>query len=74
MDSTIKDSNVAVNHITERVNLYDFAYEKSGSVKGDPDVYKTYLDRIFNGDLVEESYTGYTDDEKKRTDQRDQGA
>lgn len=65
MASTVNEGNVAVNHVTERVNLYDFAYEKSGSVKGDPDVYKTYLDRIFNGDLVEESYTGFTDEEKK---------
>lgn len=49
----------------DRVNLYDYGYEKSGSVKGDPDVYASYLNRIINGDLVEEPYKGFTDDEKK---------
>lgn len=58
-------SNVKVTHNIDRVNLYDFAYEKSGSVKGDPDVYASYLERIFNGDLVDESYKGFTDEEKR---------
>src|SRR5690606_36968914 len=49
----------------DRVNLYDFGYEKSGTVKGDPDVYASYLNRIINGDLVEENYTGFTEDERK---------
>jgi len=57
--------NVKVTHNVERVNLYEFGYEKAGSVKGDPDVYAAYLDRIVNGDLVEESYTGFSDEEKK---------
>lgn len=57
--------NVRVTHNVERVGLYDFGYEKAGSVKGDPDVYAAYLDRIINGDLVEESYTGFSDEEKK---------
>ena len=57
--------NVLVTHKVDRVSLYDFGYEKAGSVKGDPDVYAAYLERIINGDLVEESYTGFTDDEKK---------
>lgn len=57
--------NVVVSHNIDRVNLYDFGYEKSGNVKGDPDVYATYLDRIINGDLVEENYRGITDEEKK---------
>ena len=57
--------NVKVTHNVERVGLYDFGYEKAGSVKGDPDVYAAYLERIINGDLVEESYTGFSDEEKK---------
>lgn len=57
--------NVKVTHNIERVGLYDFGYEKAGSVKGDPDVYAAYLERIINGDLVEESYSGLSDEEKK---------
>jgi len=57
--------NVKVTHNVERVGLYDFGYEKAGSVKGDPDVYAAYLERIINGDLVEESYSGFSDEEKK---------
>lgn len=60
-----KESNESVFHHVDRVNLYDFGYEKSGSVKGDPDVYVSYLNRIINGDLVEEPYKGFTDEEKK---------
>ncbi len=52
-------------HQVERVNLYDFGYEKSGNVKGDPEIYQSYLNRIVNGDLVEENYKGLSDDEKK---------
>jgi hypothetical protein len=55
----------AVVHQIERVNLYNFGYEKAGTVKGDPDIYSSYLNRIANGDLVEENYTGFSDDEKK---------
>lgn len=54
----------------ERVNLYNFGYEKAGNVKGDPDTYSVYLNRIANGDLVEENYKGFSDDEKK--ERRDQ--
>jgi hypothetical protein len=60
-----RELNVKVIHQADRVNLYDYGYEKSGSVKGDPDVYASYLNRIINGDLVEEPYKGFTDDEKK---------
>jgi len=59
------NDNVRVTHNVERVNLYEFGYEKAGSVKGDPDVYAAYLERIVNGDLVEEAYTGFTEEEKK---------
>lgn len=52
-------------HQVERVNLYDFGYEKSGNVKGDPDIFQSYLNRIANGDLVEENYQGLSDEEKK---------
>ena len=58
-------NNVNVIHHVDRVNLYDFGYEKSGTSKGDPDVYAAYLNRILNGDLVEEPYKGFTDEEKK---------
>ena len=57
--------NLKVIPQADRVNLYDYGYEKSGNVKGDPDVYASYLNRIINGDLVEEPYKGFTDDEKK---------
>ena len=57
--------NVLVTHNVERVSLYEFGYEKAGSVKGDPDVYAAYLERIINGDLVEEPYRGFSDEEKK---------
>jgi hypothetical protein len=60
-----RELNVKVYHQADRVNLYDYGYEKSGSVKGDPDVYAQYLNRIINGDLVEEPYKGFTDEEKK---------
>lgn len=59
------ETDVQVTHQTDRVNLYDFGYEKSGNVKGDPDVYEAYLQRIVNGDLVEENYKGFTPEEKK---------
>ncbi len=60
-----KETNVKVTHYVDRVNLYNFGYEKSGNVKGDPDVYASYLNRILNGDLVDEAYKGFSDDEKK---------
>ena len=64
MDSTGKE-NAKVTHNVVRVNLYDFGYERSGSVKGDSDVYSNYLDRIINGDLVEENYNGFSEDERR---------
>ena len=51
-------------HQTEYVNLQDFGYEKSGHVKGDPEVYKSYLNRILNGDLIDEKFSGLNEDEK----------
>jgi len=66
--TTIAKANnekVLVTHKVDRVSLYEFGYEKAGSVKGDPDVYAAYLERIINGDLVEESYQGFSDEEKK---------
>ncbi|MBN1184290.1 MAG: hypothetical protein JXB49_18515 [Bacteroidales bacterium] len=61
-----KTEDVKVIHQVDRVNLYDFGYEKSGSVKGDPQVFQTYLNRIGNGDLVEEGYKGLSDEEKNQ--------
>ena len=60
-----REKDVIVTHNMDRVNLYDFGYEKSGSVKGDPDVFAGYLDRIVNGDLVAEDYQGFSEEEKK---------
>ena len=62
--NSIKD-NVRVTHNVERVNLYDFGYERAGAVKGDPDVFAAFLERIINGDLVEEIPSGFTDEEKR---------
>lgn len=54
----------------ERVNLYEFGYEKAGTVKGDPELFASYLNRIANGDLVEQNYKGISDERKKeRQDQ-----
>ncbi len=61
----VKEEEPKVIHHVDRVNLYDFGYEKSGSAKGDPDLFASFLDRILNGDLVDSKYYGYTDDEKK---------
>lgn len=54
-----------VIHTIDRVNLYDFGYEKAGNVKGDPDVFSSYLNRLLNGDLVDNLYNGISDGEKK---------
>jgi hypothetical protein len=62
---TLNEFDSKVIHQADRVNLYHFGYERSGSVKGDPDVYFSCLNRILNGDLVESNYVGFTDDEKK---------
>ena len=51
-------------HQTEYVNLQEFGYEKSGHVKGDPEIYTSYLNRILNGDLVDEKFSGLNEDEK----------
>ena len=58
-------SQEKVVHQLERVNLYEFGYEKAGTVKGDPDVYSFFLTRIANGDLVEKNYKNLTNEEKK---------
>lgn len=58
-------SHVRVLPHIDRVNLYDFGYEKSGNANGDPELYALYLNRIINGDLVEEPFEGFTDEEKK---------
>ena len=51
-------------HQVEYVNLQEFGYEKSGNVKGDPDIYTSYLNMILNGDLVDEKFSGLNEDEK----------
>jgi hypothetical protein len=61
--STSTQTEKAV-HQVEYVNLQDFGYEKSGNVKGDPEIYTAYLNRILNGDLVDEKFSGLNEDEK----------
>ena len=51
-------------HQIEYVNLQEFGYEKSGNVKGDPEIYTSYLNRILNGDLVDEKFSGLNEDDK----------
>jgi len=51
-------------HQIEYVNLQEFGYEKSGHVKGDPEIYTSYLNRILNGDLVDEKFSGLNEDDK----------
>ena len=61
--STSTQTEKAV-HQVEYVNLQDFGYEKSGNVKGDPEIYTSYLNMILNGDLVDEKFSGLNEDEK----------
>lgn len=63
-DSHPSKDDKKVVYAVEYVNLQDFGYEKAGNVKGDPEVYGAYLNRIINGDLVEENYKGISDEEK----------
>jgi hypothetical protein len=68
MEKTTKkpanDENIQVNYETDRTNLHDFGYTRAGNVQGDPKVFGSYLDRILNGDLVQEDYKGLTEGEK----------
>jgi hypothetical protein len=50
-------------HQVEYVALQEFGYEKAGNVKGDPDIYTSYLNQILNGDLVDEKFSGLNEDE-----------
>jgi len=50
-------------HQVEYVNLQEFGYEKSGNVKGDPEIYTSYLNMMLNGDLVDEKFSGLNEDE-----------
>lgn len=59
------DRNAKVIHHVDRVKLYDYGYEKAGNSKGDPQAFVSYLNRILNGDLVEEPFLGFTDEKKK---------
>lgn len=64
-EKTTSDNQEKAVSRMERVDLYHYGYEKSGSAKGDPEIFESYLNRIANGELVEENYKGLTDDEKK---------
>jgi hypothetical protein len=61
---TATSSTEKAVHQVEYVNLQEFGYEKSGNVKGDPDLYTSYLNRILNGDLVDEKFSGLNEDDK----------
>jgi len=63
-NSTASSKTEKAVHQIEYVNLQDFGYEKSGHVKGDPHIYTSYLNRILNGDLVDEKFSGLNEDEK----------
>ena len=62
--SSVSSPTEKAIHQTEYVNLQEFGYEKSGNVKGDPDIYTSYLNMILNGDLVDEKFSGLNEDEK----------
>lgn len=62
---SVKDEKPKVTYSAERTNLQEFGYSRSGSVQGDPDVYASYLERILNGDLVDEQYKGLSETERK---------
>lgn len=62
--TTSDNQEMAVSRL-ERVDLYHYGYEKAGTVKGDPEIFESYLNRIANGELVEENYKGLSDEEKK---------
>lgn len=64
--NVLEKEEVKVIHHVDRTNLYDFGYEKSGSTKGDPDVYAAYLNRIINGDLVEKDYSGLSEEDRRK--------
>ena len=61
LEKSVKEETTKVVYQTEHVKLKDFGYAKSGSVQGDPEVYAAYLDRILNGEFVDEKYKGLTD-------------
>jgi hypothetical protein len=67
--STPTKTEKAVHQI-EYVNLQEFGYEKSGNVKGDPEIYTSYLNMILNGDLVDEKFSGLNEDEKPEKRER----
>ncbi|MEN8157990.1 MAG: hypothetical protein ABFS10_13650 [Bacteroidota bacterium] len=56
--------NEKAHHHIDFVKLQDFGYEKSGNVKGDPEIYTSYLNMILNGDLVDEKFSGLNEDDK----------
>ena len=68
MEKTTKlpdsEENVKINYAIERTNLHDFGYTKAGNAQGNPEIYASYLQRILNGDLVDEHHKGPTEKEK----------
>ncbi len=62
--SSVSSPTEKAIHQIEYVNLQEFGYEKSGNVKGDPDIYTSYLNMILNGDLVDEKFSGLNEDDK----------
>jgi len=63
------NENVKINYSAERTNLHDYGYTRAGNVQGNPEVYAAYLQRILNGDLVDEHHKGPS--EKEKNDKRE---
>ncbi len=62
---SVSEEKPKITYSAERTNLQEFGYSKSGSVQGDPDVFASFLERILNGDLVDEQYKGLSEHERK---------
>ena len=58
------DENVKINFSAERTNLHDFGYTRAGNAQGNPEIYAAYLQRILNGDLLDEQHRGLSDAER----------
>ncbi|MBN1950418.1 MAG: hypothetical protein JW801_04390 [Bacteroidales bacterium] len=58
------ETNTQISFTVERTNLHDFGYTRAGNVQGDPAVYGSYLERLMNGDLVDQKHKGLTEQEK----------
>jgi hypothetical protein len=65
IEKSVKTEGTKILYQTEHVKLQEFGYAKSGSVQGDPEVFANYLERILNGEIVDEKYKGLSDSERE---------